>query len=200
MDVDVTGDVRARHALQETNERLTVALSVVQASVWELDAATGRLQWDERGPELYGLDLNADPSAWERLIVPSDRETTLERWHACLRDPRCSTYALEYTIERPDCVRRHIRCTGRNERDEQGRLLRSVGLDLDVTEQRETARRVEELAARLTLALSVSGMGVWMVDLRDGRREWNDELYRIYGLSPRPEGLSDAQWLSLIHI
>ncbi|MEW6098924.1 MAG: PAS domain-containing protein [Pseudomonadota bacterium] len=200
MDVDVTGDVRARHALQETNERLTVALSAVQASVWELDAATGRLQWDERGAELYGLDLNADPSAWERLIVPADRETTLERWHACLRDPRCSTYALEYTIERPDGVRRHIRCTGRNERDEQGRLLRSVGLDLDVTEQRETARRMEELAARLTLALSVSGMGVWMVDLRDGRREWNDELYRIYGLAPRPEGLSDAQWEAMIHL
>lgn len=102
MNIDVTAEMEARLALQRTNERLTVALSAVRASVWELDPHTGRLRWDERGPELYGLDTDLDPGAWERLLVPEDREATLRRWKACLEDVEQGPYALEYRIQRPD--------------------------------------------------------------------------------------------------
>jgi len=196
---DITADVMAETALRRVNERLMIALSAVHASVWEYDARTGRLQWDEHGAELFGVDPNGGLRAWEQVLTPDCARQAVETLRTHLRDPACLTFELEYTIRHSQRGLRYIRCVGRNERDDQGRLVRTVGLDLDVTPQRQTARHAEELASRLQLAISVSRLGIWMLDLHTGRSEWNEELYRIFGLDPQQVPPSVHAWEERIH-
>ncbi|MCW7539121.1 PAS domain-containing protein [Aquabacterium sp. A7-Y] len=206
LDQDVTRDTEARlsdrrtqAALREANERLNVALSAVQASVWVYNADSDTLEWDERGADLYGRILNGQPRAWQDSLAPDTAVATLQRWHEHLADPRCTGFDMDYAIQHPARGVRHIRCVGRIERDAQGRPLRAVGLDLDVTEQRATAQRVEELAGRLQLAVSASGLGIWLVDLVAGRTEWNEELYRIYGMDPGSFQPTMSTWDEYLH-
>ncbi|WKB51868.1 hybrid sensor histidine kinase/response regulator [Eleftheria terrae] len=206
LDHDITrdaearlSDLRAQEALRELNARLNVALSAVHASVWVYDAASGRLEWDERGDDLYGQPLNDRPGAWEASLAPDTAAATVQRWRAHLDDPQCDSFNLEYGVRHPARGLRHVRCVGRIERDGQGRPLRAIGLDLDVTEQRVTAQRAEELSNRLQLAISASGLGIWLLDLEAGRTEWNDELYRIYGEDPRHFQPTLNTWEERLH-
>ena len=196
---DVSADVAGQAAMRRINERLTIALSAVQASVWEYDAATSQLHWDERGTDLFGIDPNESLRAWERHLTPDTAQQTVVALRAHMKDPQCLTFELEYTIRHPQRGLRHIRSVARNERDEKGQLVRTIGLDLDVTSQRQTAGRAEELASRLQLAISASRLGIWMLDLREGRSEWNDELYRIYGLDPQRVAPSVSAWEAMVH-
>ena len=196
---DVSSDVAGQAAMRRINERLTIALSAVQASVWEFDAATNQLQWDERGLELFGVDPNESLRAWQRNLTPDIAQQTIDAIRTHLSDPQCTTFEVDYTIRHPQRGLRHIRCFARNERDAQGRLVRTIGLDLDMTSQRQTASRAEELAGRLQLAISASRLGIWMLDLREGRSEWNDELYRIYGLDPERVAPSVSAWEAMVH-
>ena len=196
---DITQDVEAEARLQQVNERLRMALSAVQASVWEYNASTRRLLWDERAAELYGADLNVDRQAWEACLTPDLAGATRDRIYAYLRDPACASFEIEYTIAHPQRGLRYIRSVARNERDAQGRLVRSVGLDLDVTSQRMTAIRAEELASRLQLAISASGLGIWITNPQDGSTEWNGEQYAIYGVDPGRFQPSTAAWEALVH-
>jgi two-component system sensor histidine kinase/response regulator len=196
---DITADVESQRALEDVNQRLRIALSAVHASVWEYDACARRLQWDDRGRDLYGVDLHNDPQAWEAVLSPSLAAATHQRIRAYLKDPTCQEFDITYTIEHPARGRRHIRSVARNERDAAGRLVRTVGLDMDITPQVETASRAEELAQRLQLAITAAGIGVWSHRLSDGSVDWNEQQYRIYGLTPRDFTASQATWLERVH-
>ncbi|MFN3295160.1 PAS domain-containing protein, partial [Caldimonas sp.] len=196
---DITEDLAAQQALQDINDRLRIALSAVDASVWVYDARTRRLHWDDRGQELYGIDLNRDRQAWESALSPGVAERTRQRIYACLKDPACPAFDITYTIEHPTRGTRHIRSVARNERDANGRLVRTVGLDMDITPQVETAQRAEELAQRLQLAITAAGIGVWSNRLSDGTVEWNEQQYRIYGQDPAQFQPSRAAWLACVH-
>lgn len=196
---DITADVESQRALEDVNQRLRIALSAVHASVWEYDARTRRLQWDDRGHDLYGVDLHTDRQAWETVLSPSLAACTRERIYAYLKDPACQEFDITYTIEHPARGRRHIRSVARNERDAAGRLVRTVGLDMDITPQVETASRAEELTQRLQLAITAAGIGVWSHRLSDGSVEWNEQQYRIYGLDPLDVTVSRTAWLERVH-
>ncbi|HPU53206.1 MAG TPA: PAS domain-containing protein, partial [Burkholderiaceae bacterium] len=56
---DITGDIAAQERLREANERLGLALSAANASVWEYQSGIDRVIWDERARDLYGTDPNA---------------------------------------------------------------------------------------------------------------------------------------------
>jgi two-component system sensor histidine kinase/response regulator len=199
MNIDITDGVRARQALEDANQRLRIALSAVRASVWEYDAQSRRLHWDDRARELYGIDLNTHRQAWESVLSPHIATRTRQRIYASLKDPNCSEFDLTYTIEHPQRGRRHIRSVGLNQRDERGRLVRCVGLDMDVTEQAHTAERAQELSQRLQLAITAAGIGVWSYRLSDGAIEWNEQQYQIYGLEPRSTRISRSAWLERVH-
>jgi two-component system, sensor histidine kinase and response regulator len=199
MNIDVTEGVQSQRALEGVNERLRIALSAVHASVWEYDAQNRRLEWDDRGQDLYGVDLNAHRQAWEAVLSPHIADSARERIYAHLKDPACQEFDLTYTIEHPQRGLRHIRSVARNERDAQGRLVRTIGLDMDITPQVQTAARAEELTQRLQLAITAAGIGVWSNRLSDGAVEWNEQQYQIYGLDPRSFQISRPAWLERVH-
>ncbi|MFN3414994.1 MAG: PAS domain-containing protein [Caldimonas sp.] len=199
LDQDITADAQAQAQLQSVLQRLRIALSAVQASVWVYDARTRKLQWDERGQDLYGIDVNAHRQAWESLLSPSLAARTRERIYAHLKDPACQEFDITYTIEHPQRGQRHIRSVARNERDAAGRLVRTIGLDMDITAQVETTSRAEALAERLQLAITAAGIGVWSHRLSDGSVEWNEQQYQIYGLDPLDVTVSRAAWLERVH-
>jgi PAS domain S-box-containing protein len=144
-------------ALEQSEDRLRMALSSARAGIWDLNPLTGELQWDARSRELFGVAHEApvDESVFLAHVHPEDRAGT----HAAMRDVlegRRESFDAEYrTLTAGDDGERWVRSTGRAYFDAAGRAFRFTGMILDISE----GKRAE---AERDLLLGVLGH-----DLRD---------------------------------
>ncbi len=69
--MDVTVRKTAQDALQQSQERLKLALDAAQLGMWDADISTGRLSINERAFEIFGY-------------VPEEIEPTLDVWQSSL--------------------------------------------------------------------------------------------------------------------
>jgi len=150
--LDFTEQYEALLALREANERNSLALSAVGMGTWSHDAQNGRADWDDQMFHLRGLEPSSQaPDTEDRmaLVVPEDRAAVSSQSMPYLVSPQPLAY--EFQIKRADtgAVRtiasRSIALT-----DEDGRVVRRIGVNWDVTEARsvERAQRERELALR----------------------------------------------------
>ncbi len=167
---DITEEHAASRRLLELNERFQLALRSSRYGVWETDLSTGRLNWDDRMLEIYGISREAFDgrrATWINCIHPEDRSIALERV-----DPNAieaeAGYRNEYRIVRPDGTVRHIEAHGQLETDAEGRPIRLVGLNRDISLERKTEAALHLIEERWQLALEGNNDGVWDWDVTTG--------------------------------
>jgi diguanylate cyclase (GGDEF)-like protein/PAS domain S-box-containing protein len=59
----------------------------------------------------------------------------------------------------------------------------------DLTERKKFEDAVRASEERFRLATAAGGVGVWEWNLRTNRISWNDEMFRLYGVVPTPDGV-----------
>lgn len=69
-------------------------------------------------------------------------------------------------------------------RGADGQPLQFISQIQDITERIALQEQQQILTQRLTLALRTSGIGVWDWHVVSNRIQWDDAMYRIYGLTP----------------
>ena len=148
--VDVTERRRAEDRLAESQRRLSLATEAAESGVWELDVVGGRLSWDARMHELFGVpqvmgqDLIA---AFTSALHPDDRERTVARGWASAREG--VVYDDEFRVVLPSGELRHLESHAMPTRGEDGSVARLVGINWDVTARREAELSVKAHAAQL---------------------------------------------------
>ena len=169
---EVTQRVHDQLALQSAKERLTVATEGGGVGIWDLDLTIETLSCDPVMCRLYGVEMTRDTEHlefWTQYLHPDDRAATLQTIEIALQGS--ASIDIEFRIRRADGVMRHVRASGRIFRDGNGRAVRILGVNLDVTEQRlQTA----ELAAQhelLQVTLNSIGDSVITTDA-EGRVVW----------------------------
>ncbi len=164
---DVTKEREANQRLIELNERFQLALRSSQFGVWETDLATGRMHWDDRMLEIYGLpraEFDGQRATWKNTIHPDDRAAALARTARAFTGED-TFYANEFRIVRPDGTVRHIEAHGQLLRDAAGKPLRLVGLNRDISLERKTEAALQLVEERWQLALQGNNDGVWDWDI-----------------------------------
>jgi len=134
---DMTERKRTEEALRESNQRLELATRSASLGIWDRDLPDGKVIWNERMFELYGLDpaLGVPPfEPWlERVVHPEDRVQVRETMGSLIEDgaPRHSAYRIAL----PDGTIRNITSSALVIRDGAGRAVRVLGVNRDRTEQ-----------------------------------------------------------------
>jgi len=181
---DITERKRAQVLLEETLQRLDLAVSSGNLGIWDLDLQTGRLEWNDRMYELYGRSREAEPPSlelWADSLHPEDRAVTYDIYLAALRGER--PYDPQFRILRPDGTIRFIQGDGLVNRDAQGAAIRITGLNRDITERKLAEQALlesEEKFRNLTQHLQV-GIVVHAPDT--SIQLANHEACRLLGLS-----------------
>lgn len=144
---DITERKQTEQQLRELSDRLSLALQSAKLGVWEWDAASNQVVWDNRICEIYGVppSNHLRPfSEWEALVYPDDLpHCQAQSWRA-LQDPTVNTGGIEFRMVRPDGSVCYVESYFLVQRQETGQPKRLVGVNLDITERK---RAEEALAA-----------------------------------------------------
>ncbi len=138
--IDITEQKQAELELQQSQERLKAAAAVGIIGVWDWDILHDKIFWDDVMLALYGFsrsEFTVNYNTWNQALHPEDREKTIDQIQAALRDQNdCD---IEFRIVWPDGSVHFLRSLFSIYRDTQGTAYRVVGVNYDVTQQKNTA-------------------------------------------------------------
>ena len=157
--------IRTRE-LAESKERYDIAISAAQLGVWELDIATARLTWNDRMLEIYGIQedrVELSAQKWSEYVHPEDHNRFMREITGAEYNGKALN--TEFRIVRPDGEIRHVSAFGRLTCDPSGRAEQMIGVNLDITEQKQSELALEESRQLLCNIIDTLPERVWWKDL-----------------------------------
>lgn len=146
---DITERRHSEALVREREELLSLTIEAASLGLWDWNLQADEIYGDARWSEHRGLDPSAMPVKIEQL-----RSTTMPEDPALIRaavqrhaDHPDMPFDVVRRVLRPDGSARWIRNLGKIvARDAAGKPVRMVGVDIDVTQQREQEVLLEQLA------------------------------------------------------
>jgi len=132
--------------LQESEERLRLAVESADVGTFDFYPPTGELQWSNRCNEIFGLppDSKVDYETYVSGVHPEDRHIIHEIVERVLQPGGKRNYGIEYRVVGfNDGKVRWVSEKGRAILDDQGHALRFIGTILDITESKMVAIALE---------------------------------------------------------
>ena len=163
---DISDRKRAESDLRESEERFRVAAQISTDLVYEWDLESDRVRAFHVGSgSSIGMRLPSTGEEWVRLIHPEDRERVLASVQRTLDIDR--HFFEEYRIVLPDGSIRVRLGYGKVIRDPEGRPLKWIGVNKDVTDRRRTQRALKESEQKLRTLVTNVPIVLFAID-RDG--------------------------------
>jgi len=192
--VDVTERKHAEQALRESEERFRLAAQAGNMYAYEWDVATDVVTRSQEYATVIGFTDQAEQLDRQQVLASvhaDDREKFLAA--VASLTPESPASRVSYRMLRRDGVVVWVEKRARAFFDEQGRMIRMLGMVTDITERKRVEEALRESEAYLAEAqrLTHTGSGAWRVPGGDALY-LSDEWYRIYGFDPK-EGLSAWQ-------
>lgn len=197
------GALREREEqLRAVSHRLGLALETSSIGIWELDLASGDIQWDDRMFQLYGLDRNVRTcyDVWKSCVHPDDlvhADTSLAE-----AIKQGTNYETQFRIFREGGEIRHIRAVGTAFRNPQG-AISVLGVNWDVSadvilqeELREAQRQTEQQNA----ALDTARRRMEYNSLHDALTGLPNRRFLDQTLATFPKDGTERQHLTVLHL
>ena len=132
--------------LRRSEERRSIALSAGDMGSWEVDIASGHVEWDDGPYRIFGVDRAAFEPTVERIeamVHPDDREKIAVDAIVAAGDGR---FQVEFRIIRPSGEVRWCFGAGVVTRGSDGTAMRMNGVTVDITERKRAEERQLVLA------------------------------------------------------
>jgi len=170
---DVTTQKYREAELKALNTRFDIALSQTDTGIWELDIASGTVRWDTTSERLFGYEPGEFPGTYAGVgsrVTDSDREPHAETADTTGSEPHYrpeyadripeedidrvseqlehaiktgEQYQADFRVQPPDAPQQWIQARGVVEYDHDGHPDRVLGVQTDITAQKERERELE---------------------------------------------------------
>ena len=180
---------RQRQQLLETKLRESVdswklALDGTGVGVWDWDLLTGTIEYSAQWQEMLGYTAEAigpTRDAWQELVDPEDQPGMLEEMRAFL-DGAPTNYVHEHRLRCQDGTRKWV--LDRSvmvSHGADGRVLRVIGTQTDITERKRYEEEWRRSAARFKTIINVSPVPYAMNDEARNVTFLNPAFIRTFG-------------------
>ncbi len=158
---DATPPAAALHALEA---KLAAAQKLAGLGYWEWDPAAGTLWWSAEEYELLGYEPTAEPSLelfFER-VHPGDRERIHQAMQQLVESP--SDADIEFRILHPERGERYIFSRTRVITDAEGRAVKLIGTEQDLTPLRLAEQALRDSEQRYRYMFNAAPVALWEQD------------------------------------
>src|SRR5262249_9242864 len=177
-------------ALENSKNRLQLALDCAELGTWSLHLKSGRFENDVRDRRIHGHDLDAPPKtlAQMRAQVHPDDLSKLDAAFGELGHARGSCRTEYRLAPRTDLERvdreRWVTLEGAVVRRASGRAEQLLGVTRDITERKHAEDALRQREVELGEAQRLAHIGSWYWKAEADVPVASDELLRIFGLDP----------------
>ncbi|ENZ80726.1 MAG: PAS domain-containing protein [Caulobacter sp.] len=166
----------AREGRAEAEARLRVTQTAAGVGPWDYDLETGELYLSPAARKNMAIPVDAEIGLDDlpRYVHPDDREAAFAAVMGAIE--RREDYEIEYRLSDASQGERWVHGRGEVVRDEDGRAVRMIGLNFDVTNRRRAEERVRESEARFR-NLADSAPALMWISHPGGVREFVNRAY-----------------------
>ena len=197
---DITESKIAEKTLRLVTQRLKQATEGAKIGVWEFDVINNVLVWEDSMFDLYGVkrkDFKGVFDAWKSVVHPEDVDAANEEVQAALRGD--IEFDSGFRVIWPDKSVHYIKARATVLRDKEGKAVRMVGLNWDVTESKKAEELIIRSERSLNEAQKIAKVGNWELNLATMEQTWSKEHYRIFELDETPADKLYEAYRSKIH-
>ena len=160
---------RAEKAARQNEESLAMAMNAAQMGTWEWNIADNTSKWSDETKRMFGRspeDPEGTPEEFFAAVHPEDRLYVQQAINRAVshRTP----YEAEFRVLQPDGSVRCVRGKGKVLHDKAGNAQRMIGLNADITEQKQAQEALRRSEVQLARAEDFSLLMLTHVGL-DGR-------------------------------
>lgn len=185
-----------------SGEFWALALERAHLGVWDWDIASGDCFYSPTWSRMLGYDdgeLANSSDLWLNLTHPDDRERAQASGdgHIAGLTPSIETELRlrhkdghwVWVLDRGGVV----------ERDANGKPVRLMGVQTDITRQKAAEAQLEQVNIRFRLALAASGTGIWHHDIGTRKSYWDARTRDIFGLVADTDEVTADLWHTYLH-
>lgn len=189
---DLTARKRAEREVEDSEQRLNLAVRGTSDGLWDWDIATDEVWYSPRFVELLGFDdgeIEFRFSEWESRLHPDDRDETLAAVKRHLESDEA--YDVEYRLKKKCGEWAWFRARGACVRNDEGWPVRMAGALQDISEHKRQSARLQEQDAKIQQKQKLEAVG----SLAGGvAHEFNNLLQAIQGYTRfAQEGLDESE-------
>jgi two-component system, sensor histidine kinase and response regulator len=153
--------------LEIGHKRLSQALYVANAGVWEWTPETHHNEWSDSIWPLYGIEPHSCPpsyEAWFATVHPDDQQTVENMLNSAVEQGKELNLEWRVANMKPG-QERWLMARGTPEFNQKGELLLYCGVVIDITERKRIELLSYKNEERLNFALETLHSGAWELDL-----------------------------------
>ena len=198
--LDITEQMERVQRADELARRLDDVTSASGIGVWRVLRDDGSAVWNAQMHAMSGLPPGEPAPGFiewvDRFVHPQDRERVREAGLAWADRPD-APLEVAHRILRVDGQVRHVVSRARIE--PEASPYRATGVAIDVTDREIALAALRAATERSALATRAAGIGIWEWDADTGVSRWDDEMFVLRGLAPRPTCPSFEEMAQWVH-
>ncbi|MEQ1606284.1 MAG: PAS domain S-box protein [Pyrinomonadaceae bacterium] len=181
---DISDRKKSDAALRASEERRKLAQEAGRVGIWDWDAQTNRTYWSETMWSFYDekpSNINPDEAYWSSHLHPSDRERVKLNITQTL-ESNAMRFHDEFRIVKKNGHVRWLETSANIDRDADGKAIRMYGVNLDVTDRKDTEERLRLSENQLRLVTNAVPALISYVDSNERYRFVNHQFTDWFGI------------------
>ena len=199
--VDVTEEVLAKRALEESRNQLHFALEATELGTWDLNPVTMKFSGNDRLKEWFGLKPEAEIELSMAIdaVAEKDRQRVSDVIQFAIDPASNGNYDIEYTIVNPlDKKERIVRAKGKA-LFKNNVAYRFNGTLQDITREKLAMKELADKSQSLELAMEIGEFGVFNADLRTRITTYSPKALEWFGFAESEQTI-DAVMAAIIPV
>ena len=187
--------------LHEREQELRLALGASKAGLWFWNLVTKELSWSDENFAVFGFEPDGVApgyDSWVELLHSEDRERVERELEAALAEHK--EFKTEHRIVWPNGEMRRILVKGTTVYNPKGEPISMSGINLDITEFRQTEESLYESEERFRQIAENIDAVLWIRNAASGKLEFlSSGSQRLWDIPAERLMDGSEQWSEYIH-